>query len=302
MKYNVFKYLNMSPQEKVDFFLETRSSISHVASYWINFDNVQKNIQLYDEPDLYTLDYLIGKNEEEIKQFFRTRPHLLLMVPKLLGIRDDKLEKKKTFLKVQEIDGEIFLNFKEIDLENLEKYIEFLYDSGLLWVFKKGVRKSIHDYAVGLEAGMDSNGRKNRSGKAGEAFLEEVLENIAKERNWLHYGQTTGDDAKKLYGVDLGEEFQNRKFDGSLYNSERSKLYLFEVNNFNSNGSKMKASATEFKDLHSRFSRTNHEFIYITDGRGWDSDKSHLKEAMEYIGKVFNYNMVKSGYLDTYLN
>ncbi|WP_088839394.1 DpnII family type II restriction endonuclease [Listeria sp. ILCC792] len=302
MKYNVFKYLNMSPQEKVDFFLETRSSISHVASYWINFDNVQKNIQLYDEPDLYTLDYLIGKNEEEIKQFFRTRPHLLLMVPKLLGIRDDKLEKQKTFLKVQEIDGEIFLNFKEIDLENLEKYIEFLYDSGLFWVFKKGVRKSIHDYAVGLEAGMDSNGRKNRSGKAGEAFLEEVLENIAKERNWLYYGQTTGDDARKLYGVDLGEEFQNRKFDGSLYNSERSKLYLFEVNNFNSTGSKMKASATEFKDLHSRFSRTNHEFIYITDGRGWDSDKSHLKEAMEYIGKVFNYNMVKSGYLDTYLN
>ena len=27
--------------------------------------------------------------------------------------------------------------------------------------------------------------------------------------------------------------------------------------------------------------------FYITDGKGWDSDKSHLMEAMKYIGKVF---------------
>lgn len=92
-----------------------------------------------------------------------------------------------------------------------------------------------------------------------------------------------------------------RRFDGSIYNPVRRKLYLFEVNNFNSGGSKSKASATEFKDLHNRFSRTNHEFIYITDGRGWDSDKSHLIEAMEYIGKVFNYKMIEEGYLFDYL-
>ena len=101
--------------------------------------------------------------------------------------------------------------------------------------------------------------------------------------------------------LELDETFGNRRFDGSIYNPVRRKLYLFEVNNFNSGGSKSKASATEFKDLHNRFSRTNHEFIYITDGRGWDSDKSHLIEAMEYIGKVFNYKMIEDGYLFDYL-
>lgn len=73
------------------------------------------------------------------------------------------------------------------------------------------------------------------------------------------------------------------------------------MNNFSSSGSKSKASATEFKDLHDRLSRTNNEFIYITDGRGWDNDKSHLLEAMEYIGKVFNYKMLEAGYLNDYL-
>ncbi|MFB5967445.1 hypothetical protein J7T88_03990 [Streptococcus thermophilus] len=136
MKYNVFEYLNLNSNNKLEFFMETRSSLSFLASYWFNFKNVQKNLELYDSPDLYTLDYLIGKSDKEMDEFFRRRPE---------------------------------------------------------------------------------------------------------------------------------------------------------------------ASATEFKDLHDRFSRTNHEFIYITDGSGWDSDKSHLIEAMEYIGKVFNYKMIEEGYLFDYL-
>src|SRR5699024_11695873 len=71
---------------------------------------------------------------------------------------------------------------------------------------------------------------------------------------------------KELYDLELDETFNNRQFDGSLFNPKRKKLYLFEVNNFNGGGSKSKASATEFKDLQDRFSRTNHEFIYVTDG------------------------------------
>src|SRR5699024_2108338 len=95
--------------------------------------------------------------------------------------------------------------------------------------------------------------------------------------------------------------FANRQFDGSLYNTKRRKLYLFEVNNYNSSGSKSKATATEFINLSNRLSKTNNEFIYITDGKGWDSDKSHLLEAMKHIGKVFNYNMIEDGYLEDYL-
>lgn len=300
MQYDVFEYLNLKPQEKLDYFMETRSVLSFLANYWVNYDNVRKNISLYDTPELYTLDYLIGKTDEEIDDFFTKRKTYLLLIPKLLGIRPGKLE--KGILNVQDVNGTYQLNFKSIDEENIALYLQFIHDSGLDWIFKNGLRKSVHDYAIGVEAGLDSNGRKNRSGKMGENYLEEVLKNIAQKKDWLAHGQTTAKKVKELYDLELEETFNNRQFDGSLFNPKRKKLYLFEVNNFNGGGSKSKASATEFKDLQDRFSRTNHEFIYVTDGKGWDSDKSHLIEAMEYIGKVFNYNMIEEGYLDDYLD
>jgi len=300
MQYDVFEYLNLKPQEKLDYFMETRSVLSFLANYWVNYDNVRKNISLYDTPELYTLDYLIGKTDEEIDDFFIKRKTYLLLIPKLLGIRPGKLE--NGILNVQDVNGTYQLNFKSIDEENIALYLQFIHDSGLDWIFKNGLRKSVHDYAIGVEAGLDSNGRKNRSGKMGENYLEEVLKNIAQKKDWLAHGQTTAKKVKELYDLELDETFNNRQFDGSLFNPKRKKLYLFEVNNFNGGGSKSKASATEFKDLQDRFSRTNHEFIYVTDGKGWDSDKSHLIEAMEYIGKVFNYNMIEEGYLDDYLD
>lgn len=303
LKYDVFDYLNMTEAEKLDFFMETRSSLSFLASYWFNFDNVRKNIKEHDIPELYTLDYLIGKTELELEQFFEDRPNLLLLVPKLLGIRDSKFEKptKDKILEVQDIDKVYTLCFKEIEQDKIDLYLQFVRDSGLSWALRSGLKKSVHDYAFGVEAGMDSNGRKNRSGEMGESYLETVLDQIAKQTGWIAHGQTTVSTCEEWYGIKLDDTFDNRRFDGSLFNPTRKQLYLFEVNNFNSGGSKSKASATEFKDLRDRFSRTNHEFIYVTDGKGWDSDKSHLKEAMKYIGKVFNYRMIESGYLFDYL-
>lgn len=299
MKYTVFQYLNLKPQEKTDYFMQTRSQLSFLPNYWINFENVKRNIDSYDTPDLYTLDFLIGKNHHQIENFFKERASLIKLVPKLLGIRENKLTKGK--LEVQDVDGTYTLDFHNIEMKNIEQYLKFIHESGLTSCLQKGLRKSVHDYAVGVEAGMDSNGRKNRSGDMGEMYLEKVLNSIAEDRNWIAHGQTTAKLVKEWHNIDLEETFANRRFDGSLFNPQREKLYLFEVNNFNSGGSKSKASATEFKDLHDRFSRTNHEFIYITDGKGWDSDKSHLIEAMEYIGKVFNYQMVEDGYLKDFL-
>lgn len=303
MQYNVFEYLNLDSKEKLDFFMKTRSSLHFLASYWVNFKNVKRNLSMYDTPELYTLDYLIGKSDEEIDLFFKARPRLLLLMPYLLGIRENKFEKPytKRILNVQSTNGNYKLNFKEIEVERIELYLKFLHDSGLAWILRQGLNKSVHDYAIGIEAGMDSNARKNRSGSIGEEYLKSILEDISKKRAWVCNGQTTRNDIKKWYNLSLDESFENRRFDGSLYNPTKKKLYLFEVNNFSSSGSKSKASATEFKDLHDRLSRTNNEFIYITDGRGWDNDKSHLLEAMEYIGKVFNYKMLEAGYLNDYL-
>lgn len=301
MKYSVFEYLNLKPEEKLSYFMSTISSLNFMADYWVNFEKVRKNLKEIDIPELYTIDYLIGKSDNEIKNFLTKNPNILILIPKLLGIRDGKLTKDKKLI-VQDIDGTYELDFKNIDKQNIDLYFKFIHDSGLLGAFRNGLNKSFHDYTFGVEAGMDSNARKNRSGKMGENFLEKLLEDIAKKKNILYSGQINAKKIKKLYGLQLDDSLKNRKFDGSLYIENRKQLYLFEINNFNGNGSKSKASATEFKDLSNRFAKTNHEFIYITDGLGWTNDKSHLLEAMEHIGKVFNYNMVENGYIENYIN
>ena len=40
------------------------------------------------------------------------------------------------------------------------------------------------------------------------------------------------------------------------------------------------------------------DFIYITDGQGWDSDLSHLKNIIKSIKYVFNFSMIQAGYLE----
>lgn len=100
MKYTVFEYLNLSAQDKLDYFMETRSVLNFLANYWVDFDTVKENVSTFDSPDLYTLDYLIGKDDKTINAFFTERNDLLLLIPKLLGIRENKLN--NCYLTVQD--------------------------------------------------------------------------------------------------------------------------------------------------------------------------------------------------------
>ncbi|WP_209304141.1 DpnII family type II restriction endonuclease [Rothia nasimurium] len=298
-KYSVFDYLSLTPDERYNYFLKTRSEISHVASYWFNFENVKKNVAKYDSPDLHSLTYLIGKTDDDVDVFFRSRPETLLLVPYLLGIRNTAFKEptENRILGVSDSSGSYDLNFQAIETGNIEQYLRFVRDSGLSWLLTSGVKKSSYDYAVGVEAGMDSNGRKNRSGNAGEGYLTSVLKGISMRTGYEQRGQTRAEDIKKLYGITLEDSLAKKRFDGILYNKQRRQLYLFEVNNFNSSGSKVKSMGVEFARLGSDIHKTNHEFIYITDGRGWDKQKEDLRSAIKNINKVFNYSMVEGGYL-----
>lgn len=299
---NVFQYLNQfTPQQRVDFFLKTQSPLYHQADYWTNFKKVNAEIENIG-PDLYTLDWLIGRSEDEVKYFFVERPHLLKLMIHLLGIRSQS-HLMHNVLTVQTLTGLYSLDFANIDVQKIDNYMKFMRDSGLLSMLQEGgINKSIRDYVTGVEVGMDSNGRKNRSGKEGEEFLRDRLVDLAKKKGWEYHGQSTSKNIETWYGIKLDNVFHNRQFDASMYNPEKMKLYLFEVNKFDGKGSKSKASGTEFQQLMERFNRTSHEFIYVTNGNGWERDKSHLLEAMTYIGKVFNFRMLEEDWLEEYLS
>ena len=77
---------------------------------------------------------------------------------------------------------------------------------------------------------------------------------------------------------------------------------LIETNYYGGGGSKLKATAGEYKALYDFLSADGHKFIWITDGTGcWCSQINQLTKAFKEIDYVLNISFAKSGLLEAIL-
>ena len=60
---------------------------------------------------------------------------------------------------------------------NVDGVIEFIYGTGLDKVFKNKQIKNLVDYVFGVETGLDTNARKNRSGHLMEGQVASIFDN-----------------------------------------------------------------------------------------------------------------------------
>ncbi|MBF1056189.1 MAG: type II restriction endonuclease [Prevotellaceae bacterium] len=164
--------------------------------------------------------------------------------------------------------------------ESVDGIIEYLEGTGLAEIFTEGKIKDLVDYVFGIETGLDSNARKNRSGhimenmiadiftKNGIAFRQEVY-----STEWTEIQQALGDDKKR--------------FDFVIKSA--STTYLIEANFYNGGGSKLNEVARSFMEIAARINSVKgFEFIWITDGTAWKAAKDKLKEAYSKIPGMYN--------------
>ena len=164
--------------------------------------------------------------------------------------------------------------------ESVDGIMEYLENTGLANIFTEGKIKNLVDYVFGIETGLDSNARKNRSGhimenmiadiftKNGIAFRQEVY-----STEWTEIQQALGDDKKR--------------FDFVIKSA--SKTYLIEANFYNDGGSKLNEVARSFMEIAARINSVKgFEFIWITDGTAWKAAKDKLKEAYSKIPGMYN--------------
>ena len=112
-----------------------------------------------------------------------------------------------------------------------------------------------------------------------EIFTSEgiVYEEQVGYKKWPEIKQALGKDRKK--------------FDFVVNTSE--KTFLIEVNFYSGEGSKLNEVARAYTELASKInSIPGFEFIWITDGKGWDEAKSKLQEAFESIPGVYNLTSI----------
>lgn len=269
-----------------------RSSIK-TWDYFVNWNKVFTNSANF-EIALNKLNYLLGKDDlqGEFYRLYESNPDIAKALPVLLAVRENNLEiynKTSKELESYDFSGEG---------GDVNKYFAFLDKSGLVKLFQRDGIKNLVDYVIGVEVGLDSNGRKNRGGTLMEEIVGLFLEDFCKQNNLKYIPQASPSKIKLKWNFDIVVDKSERSFDFAIYNPQSNKIKLFETNFYNSGGSKLKAVCGEFRSLYDELKRQNIEFIWITDGLGWHTAKRPLEETYNHNDYIFNLFMLEDGALN----
>lgn len=262
--------------------------------YLIDWKKVQRNSSNL-ELVLNKLNYLIGKSDlkSEFYRLYEDSPEVVTAFPTLLAVRDSKIE----IYEPEQRTTEVF-DFANSENLSAEKYFEFLSESGLADLFTKDGVKNLVDYVLGVEVGLDSNGRKNRGGTLMESIVEMYVADFCSKNGYQFLRQANAAKIKSEWSYEMEVDISSRSFDIAVYNPSSKKLKVFETNFYNGGGSKLKAVCGEFKGLNNELEKQNIDFIWITDGLGWKTALRPLEEVFNNNKYTFNLNMLENNILE----
>ncbi|MFH1424645.1 MAG: type II restriction endonuclease [archaeon] len=271
-------------------------------SYFVNWDKVFQNTKDI-EIGLNKLNYLIGKEDfdKEFRYLIKKEAELLKIIPALV-VRDGQNTLKFKILvdysQKKMVYEEYDFNKDTLTDENIEKCLTFVKETGLKKLITSGSIKNLVDYMIGVEAGLDSNGRKNRSGSAMENIVEMFIKDICNRKNFRYLRQADAKKIKEEFGYDVPVDKSSRRYDFVIDTGKE--LVLFETNFYGGGGSKLKSTAGEYRNLFDIL-EDKYKFIWITDGLGWKTTQKPLRETFEHNDYLFNLDMLEKKVLDVVL-
>ena len=183
---------------------------------------------------------------------------------------------------------------EEISDNDIDKYLKFVEKTGLKALFQDKKIKNLVDYTIGVEAGLDSNGRKNRGGSVMENIVEVFIKDVCEKNNFRYLKEANASKIKNEWGYDVPVDKSSRRYDFVINNG--IKLFIIETNFYNVGGSKLKSTAGEYKDLFDVLEGYN--FLWCTDGIGWEKTRKVLRETFDHNDYIFNLKMIEKGVLE----
>ena len=151
---------------------------------------------------------------------------------------------------------------------------------------------------MGVEVGLDSNGRQNRGGTIMEDIVGAFVNDFCVKNGYEFMPQARSKNIKAKWGVDVKVDKSERSFDFAVFNPQNNKIKLFETNFYNGGGSKLKAVCGEFRNLYDELKAQDIDFVWVTDGLGWHTTKRPLEETYNHNEYVFNLNILEAGILN----
>lgn len=273
-------------------------------TYYVNFDTVYRNLDKV-KVELNILNSLVGsKNiEDEFVCLLKRYPEIIKVIPILIAKRE-----KEIFC--QDANGGITYNFnvkyfKDICVQpNSHKFYNqicyFMRETGLFELISTRVINNLVDYVLGVEAGLSSNGRKNRGGDLMEDLVEAFIQKAGFVKNVNYFKEMELADLEKKTGLNLSTLSNDgktvKRFDYVIITEKC--VYACECNFYASNGSKLNETARSYKTLALESKDIEgFKFVWFTDGIGWMSAKNNLRETFDVLDTIYNIKELEEGIL-----
>lgn len=262
--------------------------------YYIDFDTVYKNAQEV-KVELYILNSLIGcKNiEKEFERIIKKYPETLKAIPILIAKREMEIY-------CLDNDGSILFDFSK-ETQTMEEYKSFMKKTGLFDLMQNRIVNNLYDYVLGVEVGLNSNGRKNRGGHLMENLVESYIIKAGFEKDKTYFKEMNLTDLEKISGLDLSTLSNSgntqKRFDYVFVKGNH--YYACECNFYSSSGSKLNETARSYSKLGLAAKDIDgFSFVWFTDGHGWFDAKNNLKEAFDSFDDLYNIKDMEDGIIN----
>ena len=290
------KYLGISsPAELCARLCDTVIETNHTYNFFVDWEKVVRN-QAEFKYELSLLGALKDSTDpvQDMRALIERYPEVVRVLPILLACREP-LMKVLDAIEPQIIYKDFDLSKRRYTDAEKDEIVGFAAKTGLLEQLCK--MQSANDFLLGIEVGLDTNARKNRSGLFLEKIVSEIIsELVAREPNiaWIQ-GKSFG-YVEEHFGLAIPASLRNRKFDNTVIKD--GKPTTIEVNFYSGPGSKPSEIVSSYTNRSEVLRTTGWKFVWLTDGSGWRSMRGPLAVGVHGIEYVVNTNMLRSGILE----
>lgn len=275
-----------------DWLSKFRLSISGY-DYYVDFNKVVEKVKQV-KVELNILNSLVGsKNiEDDFEIVLAKYPETLKCIPLLLAVRGYEIY-------AQDEEGPFLYRFDEMNY-SVEQYKVFMRKIGLFDMIANHIVNNLVDYALGVETGLDSNGRKNRGGHQMEQLVESYIQKAGFVRGDTYFKEMYLSEVENRWGLDLSalsnQGRARKRFDFVVKTD--SMIYAVETNFYGGKrgGSKLNETARSYKMLAQEADTVDgFTFVWVTDGTAWTKARENLRETFDVLDTIYSIDDMENG-------
>ena len=186
-------------------------------------------------------------------------------------------------------------------MKTREEYTYFMRETGLFDLLKNHIINNLVDYVTGVEVGLDSNGRKSRSGDLMENLVESYIKKAGFIKGETYFKEMRLSDIETKWNINLSNISNDgkteKRFDFVI--KTPSMVYGIETNYYSTQGSKPNETARSYKMIAVEAKEIQgFKFVWFTDGKGWIPSRHNLEETFDVMQHIYNIKDLEDGIIN----